>query len=236
MINLKKRWYLIILLLLLSFLVTMSCYLRPLINPPDYEVDSIATLHVQLTKTERSNERNATAIANAGDHNTSDISEQWTIDQCNAIQDVTINLNDFNEQYYHLQTDNNIGCSYNYKIINDGDQPIRLIHYEQLYPSEEYNTPSRWVPFTVIQPEGQYVLHGFIDQCNDCTPSRHETFTYSLVLVYEIPECQWITEGDNPHIDILHIAEEEPVLAPCTLLSPISYSEAVPDISEGLRP
>jgi len=170
------------------------------------------------------------------EESTANADEQWDIYQCNAMQEVTINLNNFNEQYYRLQTDNNILCDYNYKITNEGDQPIRLIHYEQLFPSEEYDTPSRWVPFTVIQPEGYSIVYGWIDQCNDATPSRHETFTFSVVLVYEIPECRWITEGENIHIDILHIAEEEPVLAPCTLLSPISYSESVPDISEGLRP
>lgn len=168
--------------------------------------------------------------------NASASSERWTIDQCNAIQDATITLNDFDEHYYRLDTEENIICDYNYKVINQGTRPLRLIHYEQLFPSEEYGSPSRWVPFTIIQPEDHAFLYGFIDQCNDCIPSRHETLTYSLALVYEIPECQWITEGDNPHIDILHIAEEEPVLAPCTLLSLISYSEAVPDISAGLRP
>ena len=232
----KKKWVVTILLLFLSLLVTMSCYIRPLINPPDYEVDTIATLHSQLTKTERSIEQNATATAIAVDNSSSDSSEQWSIDQCNAIQDVTITLNKFSEDYYRLQTDNNIVCDYNYKIANQGDRPIRLIHYEQLYPSDEYSTPSRWVPFMVIPPEEYSIVWGWIDQCNDCTPSRHETFTFSLALVYEIPECRWITEGETPHRDILYIAEEEPILAPCTLVSPVSYSEAVPDISEGLLP
>jgi len=232
----NQKWGLTILLLILSLFVTMSCYIRPLINPPDYEIDTIATLHSQLTRTERSNERNATATAIAVDHNASEIVEIWTIEQCNAIRDVKINLNDFNEVYYHLETDNNIFCDYNYKIANEGSRPIRLIHYELLFPVEEYSTPSRWVPFTIIQPEEYSIVYGWIDQCNDCTPSRHETLTYSLVLVYEIPECRWIIEGEKPHRDILYIAEEEPILAPCTLLSPVSYSDAVPDISEGLRP
>lgn len=236
-VNLRLRWTMnnknkttwILLLCSLSILTIMSC------AAPDWIADfwtrwgedrpeaTIRTSETQLSKNDQGFTSNTT--------------QQWSIYRCNAIRDTTIQLNEFSEHYYRLQTDNNIVCDYNYKILNDGFQPIRIIHYEQLYPSNEYSTPSRWVPFTVVtQPNEYSTVYGWIDQCNDCTPSRHETFTYSIAIVYEIPECQWITEGENPHIDILLIDEYESVMAPCTLLTPMSYSEAKPDLSKGLRP
>lgn len=96
----------------------MSCYIRPLINPPDYEIDTIATLHSQLTKTERSIEQNATATAIPGDNNGSGISKQWTIDQCNAIQDVSIELSRFIE---NDDGNGSIVCAYDHTITNKGD-------------------------------------------------------------------------------------------------------------------
>jgi len=231
----KQKWGLTILILFLSFLVTMSCYIRPLINPPDNEIDTITTHHSQLTKTERSNERNATATAIAFDHNASDIVEIWTIEECNAIKDISIELSRFIEN-----DDGNGGivCAYDHLLTNNGNKSIRLIYYDCYYPSEFYQLPSEWKSHIVFEPGQSLGITSniFSNTRFDDNPPRYECFVYSIAMVYEIPECRWITEGQKLHRDILYIAEEEPILAPCTLLSPVSYSEAVPDISEGLRP
>lgn len=230
----KQKWGLTLLLLFLSLFVTMSCYIRPLINPPDYEIDTIATLHSQLTKTERGIKQNAIATAIPGDHNGSGISEQWTIDQCNAIQDVSIELSRFIE---NDDGNGSIVCAYDHMISNIGNKPIRLIYYDRYYPTEFYQIPSEWKLHIVFEP-GQssgITSNIFSNTRFDDSPPRYECFVYSIAMVYEIPECGWITEGEKLHKDILYIAEEKPILAPCTLLSPVSYSEAVPDISEGLR-
>ncbi len=48
-------------------------------------------------------------------------------------------------------------------------------------------------------------------------------------MIYDRPECEWITNG-GVHFDVMHIAEEKPIMCPCTLL----YPEHFPDITEGL--
>lgn len=217
----KKKWGMTFSLLVIVFFATMSCYIRPLINPPDNEVDTVATL--QSLPTENTDNQIST-----------DIAEQWTIYQCSAIQDVTTELSKFIEDD---DGNGNISCAYTHTFTNKGNQPIRLIYYDRYFPSDLYNQPSEWKSHTVIQPGELTGIRSNIFQntTEDDLPPRYECFVFSLAFVYEIPECRWIIEGESFHIDILHIAEEEPILSPCTLISPVSYSDAVPDISEGLR-
>ncbi|HEY9121718.1 MAG TPA: hypothetical protein VIM80_01855 [Brevefilum sp.] len=171
---------------------------------------------------------------NTGNQTSIDIAERWSIEQCSAIQDVTTELSKFIE---NDDSKGNISCAYTHTFTNKGSQPIRLIYYDRYYPSDLYSQPSEWKSHTVIQPGELAGVRSNIFQNTfaDDLPPRYECFIFSLAFVYEIPECLWISEGESFHIDILHIAEEEPILAPCTLISPVSYSDAVPDISEGLR-
>ena len=200
---------------------------------------SFVTLTCSLTNTEPwlEDENESTGISEviSDEGNFSDSSAQWTIDQCNAIQDVSIELSRFIE---NDDGNGSIVCAYDHTITNIGAQPIRLIYFDRYYPSEFYQLPSEWKSKSVFEPGQSLGMTNniFSNARFDDTPPRYECFVYSYVLVYEIPECRWITENGSFHIDILEIAEREPITSPCTLLSPVSYSQAVPDLSEGLNP
>lgn len=162
--------------------------------------------------------------------------EQWTIEQCDAIEDVAISLSYFDEVVYN--EDGDINCDYTHEILNMGSQPIRLFYYKQWYygdaePPNDYEYG--WNKVRAIQPDESWPLSSSFSYCAECTPPQYESFTFSLAVVYDIPECSWIAEGDSLHLDILHIAAEDLVFPPCELIYPLSFSdEAVPDISEGL--
>lgn len=113
-----------------------------------------------------------------------------------------------------------------------------MIYYDRYYPSEFYQLPSEWKSNSVFEPGQSIGMSNniFSNTRYDDNPPRYECFVYSFVLVYEVPECRWISENESFHIDILEIAEKEPIMSPCTLLSPVSYSEVIPDLSEGLNP
>ncbi|QRN84241.1 hypothetical protein JR338_05750 [Chloroflexota bacterium] len=167
---------------------------------------------------------------------TSEPTAQWTIGKCDAIENVAITLSDFEEVVYN--EDGNINCNYTHEILNPGSQPIRVFYYKQWYYGEiepPNDTAFGWNKIRAIQPGESWPLSSSFSYCAECTPPQYESFTFSLVVVYDIPECSWIAEGDNLHLDILHIAAEDLTFPPCELIYPLSFSEeAVPDISEGL--
>lgn len=161
---------------------------------------------------------------------------QWTIEQCDAIEDVAISLIDFEEVVYN--DDGDIDCDYTNEIINLGSEPIRIFFYKQWYYGDEEppnDTEFGWNKIGAIQPGESWPLSSSFGYCAECTPPQYESFVFSLAVVYDVPECSWITEGEKLHLDILHIAAEDLVFPPCELIYPLSYSEdIVPDISEGL--
>jgi hypothetical protein len=165
----------------------------------------------------------------------SEPNEQWTIEQCDATEDVSISLSDFEEVVYN--EDGDIDCDYTHEILNMGTKPIRILYYKQFYYGDE-SAPNDheygWRKVNPIQPEETFSLSSSFSYCAECTPVQYESFIFTIAFVYDVPECRWITEGDSLHLDILHITEENLIFPPCELIYPLSFSEGIPDISEGL--
>lgn len=204
-----RKHYSVILVLLVSFFVLLACTLPSILTGRSQTIHSVSP--------------------------TSEPTKQWTIEQCDAIENVAISVLDFEEDVYN--EDGDIDCSYNNEIFNLGDQPIRVVYYKQFYygdeaPPNDYEYG--WNNTAPLQPQESWTLSSSFSYCAECTPQQYESFTFSLAFVYDIPECSWITNGESLHLEVLHITEEDIVFPPCEMIYPLSYSEAVPDISEGL--
>lgn len=159
----------------------------------------------------------------------------WTIEQCNAMGHISVGLNNFEELVYN--EDGDIDCNYDQEITNTGSDLIQVFYYKQWYYGNvepPNDTEFGWQKIRSLQPGESWTLSNSFSYCADCAPPQYESFTFSLVAVYDVPGCSWVTNGDKIDLDILKIAEEELVFPPCTMIYPLSFSEAVPDISEGL--
>lgn len=152
--------------------------------------------------------------------------DRWDIYQCNAIQEVNITLTEFEEFQYE---DGVVECSYGYEITNLDD--IRIIYHSYFHYGdvEPVSHDDGWVSHGFGPNLEVYTLRSSLSNCPNCTPVRWESVLLTIAVIYDRPECEWITEN-GVHFDVMYIAEEEPVMCPCTLL----YPEHFPDITEGL--
>jgi hypothetical protein len=220
----KKEQWMIVFLFTSILLASLSCSMPSWLGASPSGLQLEETIQAMQMATERHQNQN-----------TSNIAGQWTIEECNAIQDVTITVKRFEE--YQVD-EGHVECDYSHEILNVSQIPIRIIYYKHFYygglePPNDYEFG--WNKVAPRQPSETWILSSFLSDCSKCTPTRYESIHFSIAIVYDNPQCEWITAGDGIHFDILQIAEEQPLLAPCTTISPITYSEAVPDISIGLR-
>jgi hypothetical protein len=179
-------------------------------------------------------EARETQLAENEHESVSDVAEQWNIYQCNAIQDVSIEVV---EHELYNDGDGHVECNYTHKITNIGNYPVWFIYYNHYFYGD--NEPpvnhQPWSKVTPRQPGESWPLSNMYFSCEKCTPTHFEQIHYSLAAIYDNPACRWITEDEGVHFDILIIAEEEPLYSPCTEISPLIYSESDPDITDGLH-
>jgi hypothetical protein len=191
---------------------------------PSGEIQLQETIQAMVLAIERARENNRAT----------DMPSQWTIDQCNALPYVSIEVEQLDE---YTVDEGHIECEYTHKITNTSDQPVWIVYYKHWYYGDNplpNDYEFGWNIITPRQPGETWVFNGLLSDCAKCTPTRYESLYLSIAVVLDSPQCLWIVEGGNPHFEILQIAEEEPVLSPCTTLYPTIYSN-MPDVTEGLR-
>jgi hypothetical protein len=213
-------FYLIVSLVL--FACSMPSWLG---QPPSGEIQLQETIQARVLATERQRE-NIRAT---------DTPSQWTIEQCNALPYVSIEVEHVDE---YTVDEGHIECDYAHKITNTSGQPVWIVYYKHWYYGENplpNDYEFGWHNVAPRQPGESWLLSGFLLDCTTCAPPpRFESLYLSIAVVFDSPQCLWVVEGGSPHFEILQIAEEEPVLSPCTILYPTIYSN-MPDITEGLR-
>jgi len=230
--KIRKGW--LILICAIASFVTITCELPPgmyalVSNEGGYQDPNSDTESIPTNTPE-----DTTVGELAPEISVPEDATQWDIYQCNALQEVNITV----EMVEYVVDEGHIECEYNHNITITGEQPVWIIYYKHFYygtnpPPNEHEFG--WHKVAPRQPREIWSLHSFLSDCVKCTPTRFESIHLSIAAVYDNPACSWITEGTQPHFDILQIAEGEPILSPCTMISPVSYSSAMPDIYEGLR-
>jgi hypothetical protein len=149
---------------------------------------------------------------------------RWDIQQCNAISQVTFALSELEE---YQDEDGETECHYGYEISNLNG--VRIIYHKYIFGNNDIGNEEGWITKGFTPNLTSYTLRSSIYNCPQCITVRSERVTLTIAVIYDRPECAWITDG-GIHFDILQITEEEPLICPCTNL----YPEHIPDISEGL--
>lgn len=148
----------------------------------------------------------------------------WDINQCNAINEVTFTLNEIEE---YQDEDGATACNYGYKITNIDD--VRIIYHTYIYGNNDIGNEEGWITKGFGPSLESYTLRSSISNCPECITVRYERVVLTIAVIYDRPECEWITDG-GIHFEVLQITEEDPLVCPCSQL----YPKHIPDITEGL--
>jgi hypothetical protein len=158
----------------------------------------------------------------------------WSIEQCNAINDFSVLVTDFDETVFNSGAKK---CEFRYSIRNSGDRPAHIFYY--LYFSKNGEVPDNaafgWVRGGDPEPgEVRLISNHFSSNPTSDLKLFIDT-AYSVVFIYDIPECHWITQGGS-HIEILEIQNVDLLRAnfPCREFSFDAASLAPGDIEIGL--
>lgn len=150
--------------------------------------------------------------------------ERWDINQCNAMGEVTISLSELEE---YQDEDGATECHYGYEITQLDD--VRIIYHTYIFGNNDNGNEEGWITKGFAPNLGSYTLRSSIYNCPECISVRYERVVLTIAVVYDRPECDWITDG-GINFDVLQITEEKPLMSPCSQL----YPEHIPDITEGL--
>lgn len=230
---LRKSTYHFLFLLIMLATVSLACRLTDFYS--DMMIDILETLFgpdllygadIQQDADIQPDADAPKDIDNPQDVDVQQAAERWGIDQCNAIQEVNITLTEFEE---FQDEDGVVECSYGHEITNLDD--IRIIYHKYFHYGDVLSESHEdgWISKGFGPNLESYTLRSSLSNCPNCTPIRWESVVFTIAVVYDRPECEWITDG-GVHFDVLQITEEEPVICPCTLLFP----EHIPDITEDL--
>ncbi len=158
----------------------------------------------------------------------------WSIEQCNAINDFSISVIEFEETVFNSGAKK---CEFRYSIRNSGDRPAHIFYY--LYFSKNGEVPDNaaygWVRGGDPEPgEVRLISNHFSSNPTSDLKLFIDT-AYSVVFTYDIPECHWITQGGT-HKEILEIQNVDLLRAnfPCSEFSFDAASLAPGDIEIGL--
>jgi len=161
---------------------------------------------------------------------------QEDADRCSALEEVKISLGEFSEETFENSdgTPGGTECDYSYTVENTGGQPVILIYYDHFFYGENpapNDYEFGWNLTSPIQSGESHRLNSLL------TSSPKQPFyldqIISLAVIYDSPDCNWLTDGGIRQ-EILEIAVEEPLQAPCALISPSTDPGAAPDLSDGL--
>jgi hypothetical protein len=157
---------------------------------------------------------------------------QEDADRCSALEEVKISLEKFSEETF--DSEGGTECAYSHQISNEGEQPVILVYYDHFFYGE--NPPPNdyefgWNLTSPVQPGESRTLDSFTSDYPKQPLYLDQVI--SLAVIYDSPDCDWLIAG-GIHREILEIAVEEPLQAPCTLVSPPNDPGAAPDLSDGL--
>ena len=162
----------------------------------------------------------------------SDKLESWSEEMCNAQGSTGISLINFSE--FIPDGEEGIECEFTYKVTNTGETPFQIVYYKQFSYGDNPQPNDYefgWNKTRSIDPGETWLFGGSISDY----PKQplYVSMDYSIAFIYDLPQCDWIT-SDGIHKVILSIAQEEPIKAPCQLISPNRDAVEIPDLSEGL--
>jgi len=233
---LRKKTYLFLFTLIILATASLACRAADIYS--DMTVDLLESLFPALlyggsaqqevgVQPEGDTPQGIDAQDGAGDQPVADApqnAEKWDIHQCNAINEVTFTLSEIDE---YQDEDDETECHYGYEITNI--EGVRIIYHTYIYGNNDIGNEEGWITKGFGPNLGAYTLRSSIYNCPDCITVRYERVVLTIAVIYDRPECAWITDG-GIHFDVLQITEEEPVICPCSLL----YPEHIPDVTEGL--
>ena len=127
----------------------------------------------------------------------------WSIEQCNALNDFNISVIDFEETVFNSGAKK---CEFRYSIRNSGDRPAHIFYY--LYYSKNGEVPDNtaygWVSGGDPEPGQVRLINNHFSSNPTSDLKLYINTAYSIVFIYDIPECHWITRGGT-HKEILEI-------------------------------
>ncbi len=158
----------------------------------------------------------------------------WSIEQCNALNDFSISVTDFEETVFNSGAKE---CDFRYTIRNSGDHPAHIFYY--LYFSKNGEVPDNaafgWVRGGDPEPGGVRLINNYFSSNPTSDLKLFIDTAYSVVFTYDIPECHWITRGGT-HKEILEIQNVDLLRAnfPCSEFSFDAASLGPGEIEIGL--
>jgi hypothetical protein len=158
----------------------------------------------------------------------------WSIEQCNALNDFSISVVDFEETVFASSEKE---CEFRYSIRNSGDNPAHIFYF--LYFSKNGEVPDNaafgWVRGGDPEPGEVRLINNYFSSNPTSDLKLFIDTAYSVVFTYDIPECHWITR-DGTHKKILEIQNVDLLLSifPCSEFAFDTASLAPVEIETGL--
>lgn len=162
--------------------------------------------------------------------------DQWEVTRCSALEEVRITLEEFSENTISDKDGSEEGqeCSYTHQIENTSGESIRVLYYDHFAYGE--NPPPNdyefgWNKTAQLLPGADYSISSFISLYPKQPLYRDQIV--SIAVIYDNPGCGWLVEG-GVNSEVLKIANQELIQAPCQQIGAFSGQEAFPDLTQGL--